>query len=328
MDDNDKAPKVALVNRQFAVKVFGSVDKAIGGHFKFWGGERAEVVGVVEDGKYRTLTEDQMPAMFFSFLQQQTSRALLLVRSDRDPQELTAALGAHSARAGFGIASSISGPGPGDELRVVRRARGHRGSGRAGVARRDARGDGHLWHGFLFGEQTPARAGNPRSAGCEPATGAAHLAGKGFPAAGYRAPLLESAWECWQHGSVVNRVPGDTERSNGAGRRVSDDAAAGDVGVMDPRTPCSRSRPAGTRFVTKSDLSGSLNQIRPTSASRTSRASSRSPCRWPVALSRSSPASLPRTCFADRCSCAAHPSDSQRCWRAASAPRRSEQVDC
>ena len=92
LDDNDKAPKVALVNRQFAVKVFGSVDKAIGGHFKFWGGNRAEVVGVVEDGKYRTLTEDQMPAMFFSFLQQKTPRALLLVRTNRDPREMTEAL--------------------------------------------------------------------------------------------------------------------------------------------------------------------------------------------------------------------------------------------
>ncbi|HEY2860616.1 MAG TPA: ABC transporter permease, partial [Terracidiphilus sp.] len=61
-NDDKNAPKVALINRQFAVKVFGSVDKAIGGHFKFWGGNRAEVVGVVEDGKYRSLTEDQMPA--------------------------------------------------------------------------------------------------------------------------------------------------------------------------------------------------------------------------------------------------------------------------
>jgi predicted permease len=92
LDDNEKAPKVALVNRQFAIKVFGSVNKAIGGHFRFWGKERAEVVGVVEDGKYRTLTEDQMSAMYFSFLQQKTPRALLLVRSSRDPQELTAAL--------------------------------------------------------------------------------------------------------------------------------------------------------------------------------------------------------------------------------------------
>ena len=92
MQDDAKAPKVALVNRQFAVKVFGSVNKAIGGHFKFWGGKRAEVVGVVEDGKYRTLTEDQQPAMFFSFLQQQSSNTWLLVRSNRDPQEISAAL--------------------------------------------------------------------------------------------------------------------------------------------------------------------------------------------------------------------------------------------
>jgi predicted permease len=92
MQDDAKAPKVALVNRQFAVKVFGSVNKAVGGHFKFNGGQRAEVVGVVEDGKYRTLTEDQQPAMFFSFMQQQSSNTWLLVRSNRDPQEISAAL--------------------------------------------------------------------------------------------------------------------------------------------------------------------------------------------------------------------------------------------
>ncbi len=92
LNDDDKAPKVALVNRQFAIKVFGSVNKAIGGHFKFWNGVRAEVVGVVEDGKYRTLTEDQQPAMFFSFQQQKSPRVLLVVRSGRDPQEMTIAL--------------------------------------------------------------------------------------------------------------------------------------------------------------------------------------------------------------------------------------------
>jgi predicted permease len=90
--DDMKVPKVALVNRQFAVKVFGSVDKAIGGHFKYWNGQRAEVVGVVEDGKYRTLTEDQWPAMFFSFLQQHSSDTWLLVRSSRNPEEIATAL--------------------------------------------------------------------------------------------------------------------------------------------------------------------------------------------------------------------------------------------
>ena len=92
LNDDNKAPKVALVNRQFAVKVFGSVDKAIGGHFKYWGGERAEVVGVIEDGKYRTLTEDQQPAMFFSFQQHQQSGGCLVVRSNRNSEEIEQAL--------------------------------------------------------------------------------------------------------------------------------------------------------------------------------------------------------------------------------------------
>ncbi len=91
-DDKDQAPTVALVNRKFAVKVFGSVNKAVGGHFKFWGGKRAQVVGVVEDGKYRTLTEDQQPAMFFSFEQHQESDTWLVVRSDRNPEEMAAAM--------------------------------------------------------------------------------------------------------------------------------------------------------------------------------------------------------------------------------------------
>ena len=92
MTDEKGAPNTALVNRAFAVKVFGSVQNAVGQHFKFWGGQRAEVVGVVEDGKYRTLTEDQQPAMFFAFLQQSTSGTWLVVRSQRETGELAPAL--------------------------------------------------------------------------------------------------------------------------------------------------------------------------------------------------------------------------------------------
>jgi predicted permease len=90
--DDMNAPSVALVNQRFAVKIFGSVDKAVGGHFKLAGGKRLEVVGVVEDGKYQTLTEDQRPAMFFSFLQNDSSNTWLVVRSKRDPSEMAAAL--------------------------------------------------------------------------------------------------------------------------------------------------------------------------------------------------------------------------------------------
>ncbi len=102
-DDKKDAPIVALINRTFAVKVFGSVEKAIGGHFKFWGGNRAQVVGIVEDGKYRTMTEDQQPAMFFSFQQHTESGTWIVVRSQRDPSEMTAAI----ERAMHGLDSSI-----------------------------------------------------------------------------------------------------------------------------------------------------------------------------------------------------------------------------
>jgi predicted permease len=92
MQDDSKAPRVALVNLQFAVKVFGSVNQAIGGHFKYGNGTRVQVVGVVEDGKYRTMTEDQQPAMFFSFLQRQSSGTWLLVKSKRNSEEISRAL--------------------------------------------------------------------------------------------------------------------------------------------------------------------------------------------------------------------------------------------
>ncbi len=90
--DDGKAPVVVIVNREFARKVFGSAKQAVGKHFKFWGGNRAEVVGVVEDGKYETLTEDVKPAMFFSFLQHPGSDTWIVVRSQRNPKEIATAL--------------------------------------------------------------------------------------------------------------------------------------------------------------------------------------------------------------------------------------------
>lgn len=92
LNDDSKAPLVAVINREFARKVFGGVEKAIGAHYKWGGGKRIEVIGVVEDGKYETLTEDQQPAMFYSFLQQPSSDTWIIVRSQREPQEIAAAL--------------------------------------------------------------------------------------------------------------------------------------------------------------------------------------------------------------------------------------------
>ena len=47
---------------------------------------------VVEDGKHKNLTEDPQPAMFFPILQSPSSDTSLVVRSNRDPQQLAAAM--------------------------------------------------------------------------------------------------------------------------------------------------------------------------------------------------------------------------------------------
>jgi ABC-type antimicrobial peptide transport system permease subunit len=49
-------------------------------------------VGIVEDGKYKNLTEDPQPAMFLPILQSASSQTYLVVRSKRDPQQLAAAM--------------------------------------------------------------------------------------------------------------------------------------------------------------------------------------------------------------------------------------------
>jgi len=90
--DDKKAPPVAVVNRDFAGKMFGSLPNAVGAYYKLQDGTRVQVVGVVEDGKYATVTETQQPAMFLPFLQSPLSQAYLVVRSHRDPQQLAAAM--------------------------------------------------------------------------------------------------------------------------------------------------------------------------------------------------------------------------------------------
>jgi predicted permease len=90
--DDTNAPRVAMVNREFASKILGSVPDAVGRYFKLHDGTRVRVVGLVEDGKYLNLTEEQKPAMFLPLLQSPASWTWLVVRSSRDPQELGAAM--------------------------------------------------------------------------------------------------------------------------------------------------------------------------------------------------------------------------------------------
>jgi hypothetical protein len=89
--DDKNAPPVAVVNREFASKIFGSATDARGKYF--WrDGTRIQVVGIVEDGNYASLAEDPQPAMFLSILQWPSTQVCLVVRSDGDPQQLAAAI--------------------------------------------------------------------------------------------------------------------------------------------------------------------------------------------------------------------------------------------
>jgi ABC-type antimicrobial peptide transport system permease subunit len=69
------------VNQQFARKLYGSEASAIGSWYKLKDGKRIQVVGIAEDGKYSSLTEDPMPAMFFPILQSPSTSTILVVRS-------------------------------------------------------------------------------------------------------------------------------------------------------------------------------------------------------------------------------------------------------
>ncbi len=78
--DDNKSLNVAIVNATFARTFFGN-KSPIGQHFKRGNKTLYEIIGVVEDGKYFILAEDQKPAMFFSIAQNTHSEFSLVVRS-------------------------------------------------------------------------------------------------------------------------------------------------------------------------------------------------------------------------------------------------------
>ena len=92
--DTATTPAVAIVNREFARKVFGSVNAALGAQF-FQGAvahTRIQVIGVVEDGRYMTLTEDPRPAFFRPLLQLPSTSSWLVVRTTGASQGVAGSL--------------------------------------------------------------------------------------------------------------------------------------------------------------------------------------------------------------------------------------------
>jgi predicted permease len=90
-DDKDGKPKVAIVNETFARKMFAN-EPAVGRRFEWGDKSLYQIVGVIEDGKYESLTEDPMPAMFFPLAQVPEGETTVVVRSQAPPTEVAAGL--------------------------------------------------------------------------------------------------------------------------------------------------------------------------------------------------------------------------------------------
>jgi len=86
--DDSHSPAVAVVNQEFARRLFGTDANPLDRYFKMRDGTRVKVVGIVEDGKYGNLTENQRPAMFLALMQSPSPDTVLVVRSAADPQQL------------------------------------------------------------------------------------------------------------------------------------------------------------------------------------------------------------------------------------------------
>jgi predicted permease len=106
--DDKNSPRVAVVNKEFVRKVLGSVPDAIGRYYKVSDGARVQVVGIVEDGKYTAnITEAPQPAMFLPILQSPSNQSWMIVRSQRDPQQLSSAIRGALRQVDAGLPSFI-----------------------------------------------------------------------------------------------------------------------------------------------------------------------------------------------------------------------------
>jgi ABC-type antimicrobial peptide transport system permease subunit len=82
--DTARTPPVVVVNQEFARLLFhfkdGNSAQAVGRYFKNSSGQSMQIVGIVADGKYFTLSEDQEPAVFFPISQRPGTKTSLIVR--------------------------------------------------------------------------------------------------------------------------------------------------------------------------------------------------------------------------------------------------------
>jgi predicted permease len=89
--DTPTTPAVAIVNQEFARRLFHS-EQVVGRYFKNSNGVSIQVVGVMADGKYFTLSEDPQAAAFFPISQKANTSTALIARTRRDTGDMVAAI--------------------------------------------------------------------------------------------------------------------------------------------------------------------------------------------------------------------------------------------
>ncbi len=89
--DTAKTPPVAIVNQEFARRLFHS-EHAVGRYFKNGDGVSIQIAGIVADGKYFTFSEDPEAAAFFPISQKANTSTALIVRTRRDTADMVAAI--------------------------------------------------------------------------------------------------------------------------------------------------------------------------------------------------------------------------------------------
>jgi ABC-type antimicrobial peptide transport system permease subunit len=89
--DTKKTPAVAVVNQEFARRLFHT-DHAVGRFYKNSTGQPIQIVGIVGDGKYLSLSEDQQTAAFYPIAQLGDTDTALIVRPQDNTADMTATI--------------------------------------------------------------------------------------------------------------------------------------------------------------------------------------------------------------------------------------------
>jgi predicted permease len=87
--DNPQSPQVAIVNVAFGKRVLHT-ENPVGGRFRHGAvnGDLVEVIGVVEDGKYGSLTESAAPVVFWPILQRYNTTTTIEAKSSLPATEM------------------------------------------------------------------------------------------------------------------------------------------------------------------------------------------------------------------------------------------------